>query len=97
MRNVDPRLDRTIIAHLSEMQRAMGDAGMAYISGGNVVGHLRRVRAELEKIEEQIKTQRNRDHDGTGMGVVRHPAFTSVAHGLDALRHDDVMNCGYGA
>ena len=29
MRNVDPRLDRTIIAHLSEIQRAMGDAGIS--------------------------------------------------------------------
>lgn len=65
MKNIDTRFDRTFFAGLNEIHRAAGDAGTAYLSGGNVLAHLRLVRAELDRIEERFTRQRNIAHDGT--------------------------------
>ncbi len=64
MKNIDTRFDRSFFAGLSEIQRAAGNAGMAYLSGGNVMTYLRLMRAELDRMEEHAAKQRNRAHDG---------------------------------
>ena len=58
MKNVDTRFDRSLFAGLSEIQRAAGNAGMAYLSGGNVMASLRLIRAELDRIEAQCRETR---------------------------------------
>lgn len=46
------RQDRRVMACLCEVQRAAGNAGMAYLSGSDLDAHIRLMRAELIRLEE---------------------------------------------
>ena len=49
--DMDAKRNRIVMAALCEVQRAAGNAGMAYLSGGRIGAHIRRIRDELDKLE----------------------------------------------
>jgi len=79
-------MDRNIIDQMSEIARAMGDAGMAYISGGDVLAHLRRVRKALGKIEEYVLDQKNSARMAAGADTGCLPRRRDTPQGLNSLR-----------
>lgn len=62
---LDAKKDRLVMAALCEVQRAAGNAGMAYLSGNGLQAHIRLMRKELDRLAAlTMKTQKARQTGG---------------------------------